>query len=542
MDYDVVIVGGGIAGLTSAAFLCKDGYKVLVCEKAGKLGGLVNSFKYKGFTFDGGIRAIENSGIIFPMLKQLGLEIEFIKNAVSIGIEQDVLNLQSKDSLEEYQALLNRQFPDNLGDIANIISEIKKIMHYMDVLYGIDNPLFLDLKKDQEYLLKTILPWLFKYLVTIKKIVKLDAPIEEYMQKFSNNQVLLDIIAQHFFQKTPAFFALSYFSLYLDYQYPKGGTGNLIKHMENFILENKGKLQTDTEIINVNPELKQLTDAAGNIYSYQKLIWAADLRTLYRQIDITSLNDKTVQVKVQAKQAEVVDKVGGDSIQTLFLTVDLDKSYFEKISSAHFFYTPVKVGLSTLNIADLKINNSPLISSTYTDNKAEIIAWIKKYYEFTTYEISYPVMRDEALAPAGKTGLIISTLMEYSLVKHIESMGWYEEFKELSQSWMINILTKSIFPELKDHIIDQFSATPLSLEKLTGNSDGAITGWAFTNSFMPAVSKLTYIAKSILTPIPDIYQAGQWTFSPSGLPISVLTGKLAAEKIKKQLKQKPKLK
>jgi hypothetical protein len=39
-----------------------------------------------GFSFDGGIRAIENSGIVTPMLRQLGLEIPFVKNGVSIGI------------------------------------------------------------------------------------------------------------------------------------------------------------------------------------------------------------------------------------------------------------------------------------------------------------------------------------------------------------------------------------------------------------------------------------------------------------------------
>ena len=33
MKYDAVIVGGGISGLTSAAFLCKSGHKVLLCEK-----------------------------------------------------------------------------------------------------------------------------------------------------------------------------------------------------------------------------------------------------------------------------------------------------------------------------------------------------------------------------------------------------------------------------------------------------------------------------------------------------------------------------
>jgi len=28
----------------------------------------------------------------------------------------------------------------------------------------------------------------------------------------------------------------------------------------------------------------------------------------------------------------------------------------------------------------------------------------------------------------------------------------------------------------------------------------------------------------------DVYQAGQWAYSPSGLPIAILTGKLAANR------------
>ena len=51
----------------------------------------------------------------------------------------------------------------------------------------------------------------------------------------------------------------------------------------------------------------------------------------------------------------------------------------------------------------------------------------------------------------------------------------------------------------------------------------------------PAVNSLPRVASSVLTPIPDTYQAGQWTYSPSGLPISILTGKLAADRVLKDL-------
>ena len=160
---DVLIVGGGMAGLTAAAYLAKAGLKVLLCEKEKHTGGLVNSFEYKGFVFDGGIRAIEDSGIVFPMLRQLGIEVDFLPNPVSVGIGEDVVRISSKESLGAYQELLNKYFPDNQQDIAGIIQEIAKVMGYMDVLYGIDNPLFLDLKNNPKYVFRTILPWALKY-------------------------------------------------------------------------------------------------------------------------------------------------------------------------------------------------------------------------------------------------------------------------------------------------------------------------------------------------------------------------------------------
>ena len=227
LAYDVLIVGAGMAGLTASAFISKAGLKVLLCEKEKTIGGLVNSFEYKGFVFDGGIRAIENSGIVLPMLRQLGIEVDFLPNPVSIGIGKDVARIYSKDSLGAYQELLEKYFPENKQDITDIVQEIGKIMGYMDILYGIDNPLFLDLKNNPKYVFNTILPWILKYVLTIPKIAKLDKPVDEYLAGFSSNRALLDIIAQHFFQKTPAFFALSYFSLYLDYRYPTGGTGTL---------------------------------------------------------------------------------------------------------------------------------------------------------------------------------------------------------------------------------------------------------------------------------------------------------------------------
>ena len=43
--FDVIIVGGGLAGLTSAVFLSQAGKEILLIEKNAEFGGLVNSGK-----------------------------------------------------------------------------------------------------------------------------------------------------------------------------------------------------------------------------------------------------------------------------------------------------------------------------------------------------------------------------------------------------------------------------------------------------------------------------------------------------------------
>lgn len=530
MNYDVIVVGGGIAGLTAAAFLVKDGYKVLLCEKEDHVGGLVSSFVVDGFLYDAGVRGIVDSGIVKPMLKQLGVNVDFVKSVVSIGIENEMIQVKSKESLEDYRNMLYRLYPDHHPDVDKILEEIKKVMDYMDVLYGIENPLFIDLKHDKEYLMKTVLPWFFQYLKKIRKIADLKDPVDEHLSKLSDNQSLIDIISQHFFQKTPASFALSYFSLYLDYEYPLKGTKALINAIETFFLSHGGEIKISTTIESVDLINKTLTSQSKETYSYQKLIWTADQTKLYQVIDTETLNKPKLKNVVLNRRQFLKDKRGGDSIYSMFVAVDLDKMYFKDKTTPHCFYTPDRMGHAPIF---KELNN--IAKST---DKTEIFRWMERYLERTTYEIAIPSLRNEELAPEGKTGLVVSVLMDYDFIKNVEKIGFYQEFKAFSEKKMLEVLSRSLFPSLNEKVIHCFSSTPLTIEKLSGNKDGGITGWAFTNSENPAVNQMAKVAKSCLTPLPNVYQAGQWTFSPSGLPISILTAKFAVNQVEKVLKKR----
>jgi phytoene dehydrogenase-like protein len=95
---------------------------------------------------------------------------------------------------------------------------------------------------------------------------------------------------------------------------------------------------------------------------------------------------------------------------------------------------------------------------------------------------------------------------------------------------MIAALSRHLYPGLAGTVRARFMTTPVTLEAYTGNTDGAIVGWAFDGARMPAVRQMQRVASSVRTPIPDVLQAGQWTYSPGGVPMAILTGKLAANR------------
>jgi prolycopene isomerase len=51
-NYDVVIIGGGVSGLTLGAILAKAGQKCCIVEKESRPGGYLAGFQRKGFLFD----------------------------------------------------------------------------------------------------------------------------------------------------------------------------------------------------------------------------------------------------------------------------------------------------------------------------------------------------------------------------------------------------------------------------------------------------------------------------------------------------------
>ena len=74
---EVVVIGAGIAGLTSAAILSKLGLSVTLIESHKQSGGCAGTFKRKGYIFDVGatqVAGLESGGIHSRIFKFLQIE------------------------------------------------------------------------------------------------------------------------------------------------------------------------------------------------------------------------------------------------------------------------------------------------------------------------------------------------------------------------------------------------------------------------------------------------------------------------------------
>lgn len=57
-NYDVIVIGSGLGGMSTAAFLAKEGKKVLVIESHYEPGGFTHTFKRKGYEWDVGVHYV----------------------------------------------------------------------------------------------------------------------------------------------------------------------------------------------------------------------------------------------------------------------------------------------------------------------------------------------------------------------------------------------------------------------------------------------------------------------------------------------------
>jgi len=75
-DYDAVVIGAGLGGISTAALLSSNGFKTLVLEQAEMVGGCCSSFCHQGYKFDTGATMVMLVQPLQEIFRRLGRNLE----------------------------------------------------------------------------------------------------------------------------------------------------------------------------------------------------------------------------------------------------------------------------------------------------------------------------------------------------------------------------------------------------------------------------------------------------------------------------------
>ena len=105
----------------------------------------------------------------------------------------------------------------------------------------------------------------------------------------------------------------------------------------------------------------------------------------------------------------------------------------------------------------------------------------------------------------------------------------YRQIKEDFSQKLLHQLESKLIPRLKSHLLFYEAATPMTLERYTGNELGAMYGLASTPK------QVGNLRPPHQTPIPGLYQVGHYTRPSHGIVGASLSGVIAARIILKKM-------
>jgi all-trans-retinol 13,14-reductase len=475
-EYDVIIVGSGIGGLTCGALLSKRGYKVLVLEQHYQVGGYCSSFNRKGFVFNTGVEDVSGlweKGTLTHLLRELGLKKDdlFVKNTTKYifkGKEIDIYNL------EEFIKRLSEMLPDEKENIYAFFKEAKKAYDecYKDTeIYGTPLPAELIVKVYGERKLLNYPMEHRHYYDWMNKTYK--EKLDEYFKDEDLKELLCALLGYIGTkpEKTPASNALaacvSYY-LYGGY-FPKGGAQRFANSLKEIIESQGGKVLTRYKVDNILVENGEVRGVKVG----EKILKAP--------IIVANANAKTTFLEL----------IGEDK---------LDKMFVEYINGLKMSSSCFMVSLGV----DMDLSNYPTLIKNIDEG----------------YEIVINSNADSSLAPKGKASIAILTDANYYDFPERGTEEYLKKKTELVE--MLIQKAERIILGLRKHIIVQDAATPKTFKRYTSMPEGAL--YSFDQSMGV---KRPYFK----TPIKGLYLASASTFPGGGIEAVVMSGMICANDI-----------
>lgn len=477
-NYDVIVIGSGIGGMTLASTLAKRDVKVLVLEAHTLIGGYCHSFKRKKFSFYSSVLktcGLKFKGIVDSIYKELGLPaLEWIDFPENIHVEDRRYCLGE----DELFAKLSTNFPsekNNIERFEQTVTKLYSILAELDTARQTGNMSMIDLR-DMEFLKKY-------RNVTLKDMV------DDY---FDDEELKTTMIAMVDGKMHSSIFAFVVTVLFAFrgarmYQPKKGGFYRVINELADYIQSHDGKILKRHR---VNEIIVKDGRAVGVRCKNQKEFYAPI---------VISCSDllKTLQM-----------------LDEQYIPQRLLSKVKEKWRTSCSCFT-VWLGLSdTLENIGLPQTSSSYYSKDGFYKKLDILEENSTYREDDSIFFSTMPSLDQSCTPEGKSQMIIGMLVGKNFENLWDSYGtpFYEEKKEEITSLLIKRVEQITKVSISEHIEIKESATPYTYYRYTSNQNGATEGFEVAPNYINDSNVLR--GKPI---IEGLYAASMWSDDGGGV-------------------------
>lgn len=507
MDYDAIIIGGGLGGLSAGAILARKGKKVLLLEQHYVPGGCATTFKRKDFLMEAGLHAMDGHLIDetknHSLLRFLGImkHLDFQPLPEFFHIQNSRIDFTFPNGSEQAIEALILAYPD----------QEKGIRKFFKLILGVQDELSKFPGKAMEKAWKfPLFPILFpNILKTFRRT------LGWYLDRYITNEDLKLILQGNlvYYHDDPYSMSMVFFAkaqasfIHHGGFFVKGGSQKLSDSLAGVIQKNQGCILLGKRVDQILLEGKK---AVGVSFRDAFNLQLSEHKVYAPSIIHSGAVPLVKDLLTGSARDLIVKKTEGLTPSCSLFCIYIGFSgEIGNLTRQH--YSTFIYGDNVHSLKQVQPNNYG--------------SWSQRNFVFVDYSLI-----DSGLAPEGKSFGAICSADKLSDWEGLDE-STYKIRKQEVADIMLGRLEKA-FPGITTLIESYEVATSRTIKRYTKNPHAAPYGYAQTPS------QAGFKRPSYQSPVKNLWFSGNWTFPGGGFTGALVSGFLCGLKVNEKLDRK----